>query len=578
MPTFLPDYEHSSEYILRLADTPNQQKRQSVHQKVAKMNLRGLPLTLGAMTVWLFAAPIVAQNRPNILFAISDDQSFPHASAYGCKWIKTPGFDRVAKSGVLFTNAFAPTPGCSPTRACILTGRHAWQNREAGTHASSFPADLPVFTELLASNGYHVGATGKGWAPGNFRASGRKQNPAGKSWREHKAKPPYAGMSNNDYAANFADFLENKPTEAPFCFWFGASEPHRSFEKIKDPGSADINTISVPPYLPDVREVRADLRAYAREVEWFDRHIERMLEQLQQRGELKSTIVIVTSDNGMSFPRAKANVYEDGIHMPLAISWPAQVPPERTSKDLVSLIDIAPTILEAAGVSVPDTVSGTSLVSLLKSEESGIIEPQRSAVFAARERHSSVRYHSLGYPQRAIRTHRYLYIRNNKPERWPAGAAQKLGSANYPSREDLVKRTLGPMHGGYHDIDACPTLTLMVNRREEPTFARALELAVNHRPAEELFDIENDPACMTNLAGTSAIADTQRELSKRLTAKLKETGDPREHGNGDVFETYPRYSGIRIFPEPKWAQDNPKSVPTQPWFDKRYRSMTEAKQ
>ena len=117
----------------------------------------------------------------------------------------------------------------------------------------------------------------------------------------------------------------------------------------------------------------------------------------------------------------------------------------------------------------------------------------------------------------------------------------------------------------------------MVKRREEPKFARALSLAVDHRPAEELFDIENDPACMKNLAGTPAVAEKQHELSKRLTAKLKESGDPREHGNGDVFETYPRYSGIRIFPEPSWAKENPKVVPDQPWFDKRYQSMTKAK-
>ena len=109
------------------------------------------------------------ETRPNILFAISDDQSFPHASAYGCQWIKTPGFDRVADAGVLFTKAFAPTPGCSPTRACILTGRNTWQLEEACNHWPYFPVRFRSFVEVLGNHGYDTGCTGKGWAPGIAR-------------------------------------------------------------------------------------------------------------------------------------------------------------------------------------------------------------------------------------------------------------------------------------------------------------------------------------------------------------------------------------------------------------------------
>lgn len=532
-----------------------------------------------SITLLLVAATVAtAGDRPNILFAISDDQSFPHASAYGNDWLRTPGFDAVARSGVLFTNAFAPTPGCSPTRASILTGRHAWQNREAGTHASSFPADLPVFTELLESAGYFVGATGKGWAPGNFRISGRTQNPAGRSWNKHKKQPPHAGMSRNDYSANFGDFLNSRPDKTtPFCFWFGASEPHRGFELIKKPTPDLIENIKVPPYLPDVPEVRADLRAYAREVEWFDTHLQRMLQQLADAGELENTVVIVTSDNGMSFPRAKANLYEDGIHMPLAIAWPKQVVGGRTSADLVNLIDLAPTILSTAGITPPETMSGRSLLALLKSNKSGIIEPDRTAVFSARERHSSSRFRSLGYPQRSVRTHTHLYIRNYHPERWPAGAPQKFGMGNYPGRDDITQERLGPLDAAYQDIDACPTLSLLVKRRSEPDFARCLALAVDHRPSEELYDIVADPACLNNLAGKDVAREEQRKLSELLTAKLTATGDPRETANGDVFETYPRYSDIRVFPKPTWAKDKPESIPRQPWWDERLKKKTGTK-
>lgn len=511
----------------------------------------------------LVATHAIADDRPNILFAISDDQSFPHASAYGCEWVNTPAFDRVAKSGVLFTNAFAPTPGCSPTRACILTGRHAWQNREAGTHASSFPSDLPVYTQLLEQAGYFVGSTGKGWGPGNFRTSGWKQNPAGKSWGKRKTSPPHKGISRNDYAANFADFLNEQPDGKPFCFWFGASEPHRTFEKIVDATDEKLATVKVPPYLPDVPEVRADLLAYAREIEWFDGHLNRMLKELESRGQLENTIVIVTSDNGMSFPRAKANLFEDGIHMPLAIAWPKQVPPDRKSNDLVSLIDIAPTLLEAAGIGVPETMAGISCLSLLRSSKSGTIDPNRNAVFAARERHSSSRFHSLGYPQRAIRTQRFLYIRNARPERWPAGAPQKLVGAGGSELKP------GPNHGGYHDIDACPTLSLLINHRAEPEFAKALGLAVDLRPAEELYDIRKDPGCLENLALNASFDEQREQLSQLLLGEMKATGDPRANGDGDVFETYPRYSGLRRFPTPGWVEQQPKRVPDQPWWNER---------
>ena len=304
----------------------------------------------------------VAAERPNILIAISDDQSYPHASAYGDLVVKTPAFDRVAKSGVLFQNAFTPAPGCSPMRAAFLTGREIWQNREAGTHASFFPRDLPVFTEQLADAGYHVGMTGKGWAPG--RADGWPHNPAGKAYSQRKTQAP-KGISNNDYAANFADFLRHRGEEQPFCFWFGATEPHRGYEKgIGQSNGLDPAQVNVPPFLPDSEEVRGDIADYLFEIQWFDSHLTRMLDQLQEMGQLENTLVIVTSDNGMPFPRAKANLYEYGIHMPLAIAWPTKIAAGQTTDDLVSLIDVTKTIFEASGVTpkLAEQMPGHSLL------------------------------------------------------------------------------------------------------------------------------------------------------------------------------------------------------------------------
>lgn len=514
----------------------------------------------------------VAAGRPNILIAISDDQSYPHASAYGYEAISTPAFDRVARMGVLFRNAFTPAPGCSPMRAAFLTGRNIWQIEHAGTHASSFPAKYEVFQQRLEDDGYFVGYTGKGWGPGNWKVSGRDRNPAGPNFSQRTAKAP-AGIRNTDYAANFAAFLQTRPDGKPFSFWYGGSEPHRSFQKgIGAENGMDPDKVNVPPFLPDTPEIRNDILDYCFEIQWFDRHLGRMLDLLEERGELKNTLVIVTSDNGMAFPRAKANLYEYGIHMPLAVSWPAQVPGGRTVDDLVNLIDLTATIYDVAEVQPPkeSPLAGRSLKTILASDKQGIVDPSRDAVFAGRERHSSSRYHSLGYPQRCIRTHQYLYIRNFRPERWPAGAPQKLaGGPSDGGDDDTAQAKLGPMHGGYHDIDACPTLSLLIAHREDAEIGRFLELAVAKRPAEELFDIRNDPGCLNNLAADERWASTRQELENRLNRYLQSTEDARVIDGGDIWETYPRYSSLRWFPKPDWAKQDPGRVPKQDWLELR---------
>jgi uncharacterized sulfatase len=528
-------------------------------------------------TPWLLmlvsGVALAADRRPNFLIAISDDQSFPHASAYGYEAIETPSFDRVARRGVLFRAAFTPAPGCSPMRGAFLTGRHIWQIEQAGTHASSFPAKYETFQQRLEQAGYVVGYTGKGWSPGNWKASGRERNPAGPAFSQRKSTSPQ-GISNTDYAANFAQFLEQRPGHTPFSFWYGATEPHRVFKQgIGAEHGMDPSKVDVPPFLPDTPEVRNDMLDYCFEIQWFDRHLGRMLDLLEDAGELDNTFVIVTSDNGMAFPRAKANVYEFGIHMPLAVAWPARIPPGRVVDDLVDLIDLTATIYEASGASPPDRfpLAGRSLMNVLASEKSGMVDPDRDAVFSGRERHSSVRYQTLGYPQRCIRTSDYLYIRNFRPERWPAGAPQKYGKGGYARDEEVINRELGPPHGGYHDIDGCPTLDLLIAGRDDPRIGRFLHLAVDKRPAEELYDIRQDPGCLTNLADVPQYAETKSQLAERLMEHLRKTQDPRVVGpdGGDIFETYPRYSSLRWFPTPAWAKEHPERVPQMEWLEER---------
>ncbi len=525
------------------------------------------------LTVLLAGDLAVAEKRPNVLIAVSDDQSYPHASAYGYQAVSTPSFDRVARAGVLFHNAFSPAPGCSPMRAAFLTGRNIWQLEHAGTHASSFPGKYEVFQDRLEQAGYFVGFTGKGWGPGNWQASGRMRNPAGPEYSKRTAKTP-PGIRGTDYAANFADFLAERPKDQPFSFWYGASEPHRFFDKgIGRRSGLDPAKVTVPPFLPDTPEIRDDLLDYCYEIQWFDQHLGRMLDMLKEAGELENTLVIVTSDNGMAFPAAKANAYEYGIHMPLAIAWPARIPGDRVIDDLVNLIDVTATIYAATGVQPPQDypLAGHSLLPLLESDAGVTVEPERDAVFSGRERHSSSRYNSLGYPQRCIRTAEYLYIRNFRPERWPAGAPRKFGKGHYADAAAASNAELGPEHGGYHDIDACPALDFLIAHRNDPQIAPYFHLAVDKRPAEELFDIRTDPGCLKNLAGDPQFAKVQQELSARLMDYLRKTGDARvvDSDGGDIWETYPRYSKLRWFPKPDWAIENPQRIPQQDWLEER---------
>ncbi|MHB9007610.1 MAG: sulfatase family protein, partial [Limisphaerales bacterium] len=313
-------------------------------------------LALGIGPLSTFAAP----PRPNILFAIADDWG-PHAGAYGTRWVRTPALDRVAREGLRFTHAYTPVAKCAPSRAIVLTGRHAWQNGEAGNHLAFFPPELKSWPEVFMERGWHMGFTGKGWAPGIARdANGKPRLLTGQPFNRRQAKPPTPAIGNNDYAANFIDFLEAAPADTPWCFWYGATEPHRGYEfqsGVNRGGKQLADLDRVPAYWPDHETVRHDLLDYAFEVEHVDRHLGRMLAELERRGLLDRTLIIVTSDHGPPFPRMKGYAYPDSNHVPLAIRWPGGVKAAgRVIEDFVDFTDLAPTLLEVAGIA--ETESG----------------------------------------------------------------------------------------------------------------------------------------------------------------------------------------------------------------------------
>ncbi len=281
--------------------------------------------------------PEATLKRPNILLVLADDQSWLHAGIMGDKVVQTPGFDRIAREGVLFNNAFASCPSCTPSRTAILSGQDIWRTKEAALLMGAMPPDLPLFTHILDSNGYWVGYTGKGWAPGDWAALGLKIDPLVHEYNTRMEVQIADGIDKRNYTDNFKDFLKDRPKDKPFFFWFGSTEPHREYQYgvgQKEAG-LDISKVQVPPFLPDNKVVRKDIMDYYYEIMWYDSHLVGMLDELQKAGELDNTIVIVTSDNGMPFPRAKANLYDWGTHMPMAIRWGSKVKPGRVVDDFV---------------------------------------------------------------------------------------------------------------------------------------------------------------------------------------------------------------------------------------------------
>ena len=371
---------------------------------------------------------------------------------------------------------------------------------------SSLPAKFVTYPDLLEAAGYHIGFTRKGWSPGSLEAGGRSRNPAG---------PRYD---------DFQTFYEANPPGAPFCFWFGSSDPHRAYEKGSGIASGlRPEDVVVPPFLPDDPEVRSDILDYYFEIERFDRELGEILSYLEARGQLQNTIVIVTSDNGMPFPRAKADLYDYGARVPLAVRWPESVPGGRVVTDFASLVDIAPTILEAAGIEIPEDMTGSSLLDLLRSGEGGRVDSTRDHVILARERHTPWREGRVGYPMRAIRTDQYLYIRNIEPDRWPAGDPPILG-----------------------EVDPSPTKDLMRARKDDPDFRLYYEAAFSKRPGEELYELGLDPGQMKNVASEAKHAEIKSALAAKLDQHLLATADPRALGHPPTWESDPHHGRLTL--------------------------------
>lgn len=462
-----------------------------------------------------------AKRPPNILLAIADDAGHMGRSV---AWVDTPSIDQVADAGIRFLNAYTPNAKCAPSRASLITGRNSWQLKEGANHWNNFPAEFKTYPEALRDLGYATGYTGKGWSPGNAgMVDGKPRELTGPRWRM-KHEPPTKAMSKVDYAESFIAFYKNKKAGQPFHFWYGAYEPHRpyTFGSSLKAGKTLGDIDKVPGYFPDNEIVRTDLLDYALEIEHFDTHLGRILDFLERQGELDNTLVIVTSDHGMPFPRAKGEEYEASNHVPLVMMWGDQIKrPGRVIEEYVSFVDIAPTLFDIAGFTWRETgmqsSPGSSLADLFEDQIKDHTTEQRDHVLIGKERHGVGRPGNYGYPIRGIVKDGWLYLRNYRPDLWPAGNPET----------------------GYSTVGGSPTKTQILRARHNPATKHFWDLSFGKRPEEELYRIAEDPDCLNNLAANPTFADLKEGLRGTMEAELRAQKDPRMFGQGDLFHTYP---------------------------------------
>lgn len=439
-----------------------------------------------------------APKRPNIVFCMADDWSWPHAGILGDPVVKTPYFDRISQQGVLFENAFVSTPSCTPSRLSILTGQHHWRLREGASLGGSLREEFEVYTDLLQEAGYRVGRFGKGVWPSKHTF--RQRDSFGERYR------------------SFDEFLEDRQPDEPICYWHGGQDPHRPYELgVGARSGMPLSEIRVPACMPDNDTIRSDVADYLWEVQRFDSEVGKIYERLKAIGEWDNTIFVVSGDNGMPFPRCKATLYDQGTRVPLAIHWGAKVKAGRISTGFVSLCDLAPTFLEAAGLKPPQAMTGRSLIPLLETEPAKTLDAQQTFVLTGMEKHVYL------YPARAIRTKEFLLIRNFKPKNWPTGEVD-----GHNPQYDFADEPWPTEPGAFSfNIDPSPSKQFLRLNRQKDEIKQFAKLAFLRHPIEELYDLRNDPDQLHNLAGHASHAKLQQRLRRRLEAELIKSDDPR---------------------------------------------------
>lgn len=403
-------------------------------------------------------------KKPNIIFLFADDLGMPDLGAYGNTAINTPNLDRLAKEGILFTRAYVTSSQCSPSRASILTGRTPHSVGASRLHVDA-QKEFPSIVQMLKNVGYYTGAYRK--------------------VHQTYIESQFDFKGDKDLNA----FFKSRPTNKPFFLWFGSTDPHRPYQPGTYEFQHDPQKVIVPDYLPDTKAVRKDLANYYNEIHRFDKECGEFLTLLDKYGLSENTIVVMSSDNGMPFPRAKASLYEVGINVPLIIKWPGKSKAGTVSKKLVSLMDLTSTWLEAAGLPVPSELEGVSLVPILK----GNISKKRDYIFSERN------WHDNWDPMRAVVGTQYKLIQNYRPELPMLNTLDRLYSPTWKEFEALKNKG-------------------QLNTKLQWYFAPT-------KPEIEFYDLEKDPGEWNNLAKDLKYQPLIQQYQKALGQWMNDTHD-----------------------------------------------------
>jgi arylsulfatase A-like enzyme len=417
------------------------------------------------------APPERPESSPNILVLVADDQGEGDLSCYGHPVLRTPNIDRLAREGARFERAFLTISSCSPSRASILTGRYPHRTGAPDLH-QPLPADQRTVARELRGAGYHAMAVGK-WHLG---AAERKQ------WDQ------IVECAGGELEPQALRLLTERPKDRPFFFWVASTDPHRPYGETPGVAPHDPAKVVVPPYLPDHPLIRKDLALYYDRISRFDHQVGAILDELSREGLLDSTFIVYLSDNGMPFPRAKTTLYDSGIRTPFLVRYPPLVKAGTVSSGLLSMVDLAPTMLDLAGVA-PTTMDGRSFLPRLgRPEQAG-----RDAIYA------EANWHDFAQFTRAVRTDRHLLVHNFYWDKPLWNSVDSIQSDTWT---------------GMMEVKAAGKLT--------PAQAA---IFVEPRSEEELYDLEKDPQSLKNVAGEPAFAATLAQLRQRLAAWMKETDD-----------------------------------------------------
>lgn len=452
--------------------------------------LRSAGLLLCILTCSVICSVVCsAAERPNVVLFIGDDINWNDYGCYGNKAARTPRIDALASGGLRFTQAFLTASSCSPSRSSIVTGRYPHNNGPAAELHLPISGHLPWFPALLRESGYYTAIVGK------HHMTSTDRGPQSYRARAFDLVDGSRTKDNSGGHAHWVKTVQERPRDKPFFFWFAAYDAHRGWDGDRQwkPAYGQMHQpadVRVPPYLSDDAATRRDLASYYNEVTRFDYYIGQVVDELEQQQALDNTLLLVMADNGRPFPRAKTRLHDSGMKTALVASWGRGIQsPGRDCPHLTSVIDLAPTILELAGVEAPATMQGVSLTGVLE----GSTESVRKYAFSEHNWHD---YEAHG---RSVRDGQYLYIRNQRPGQAWQGPADSVRS---PSHQRL----------------------LQLKRDGQLTPAQA-DIFVAPRPEVELYDTQEDPWQLNNLAAEPQHQAARKRLAKVLDQWIDATGD-----------------------------------------------------